>query len=129
RRGGDLPLPDHVRSAGQARGWRARLEGRRGHRERRWIGKGAKIVSSVTVGNGTVMGAFAVVSRNVRPYAVVVGNPGVEVKRRLTDEQIDALEAIARWDWPIERVLEAGPLLSSSNVDGFIAKGKALARA
>ena len=94
-----------------------------------WIGKGAKILSGVTIGNGAVIGAYSVVSRDVRPYAVVVGNPGVEVKRRFTDEQVQALEAIAWWDWPIERILIAVPLLSSTNVDAFIAKWKTLASA
>lgn len=93
-----------------------------------WIGKGAKVLSGVHIGNGAVVGAYAVVSRNVRPYAVVVGNPAVEVKRRFTDEQIDALEAIAWWDWPIETILEAVPMLSSANVEAFITKWKAMAR-
>lgn len=87
-----------------------------------WIGKGAKILSGVSVGNGAVVGAFAVVARSVRPYAVVVGNPAVEVKRRFTDAQIDALERISWWDWPIEQVLDAVPMLSSHGVDAFIAR-------
>jgi hypothetical protein len=75
----------------------------------------------VTIGDGAVIGAGSVVARDVRPYAVVVGNPASEVSRRFTDEQIDALERLRWWDWPIERILEQVPLLCSPDVSGLIA--------
>lgn len=86
-----------------------------------WIGRGAKILSGVTVGNGAVIGAYATVARDVNPYALVVGNPAVEVRRRFTEEQIAALERIAWWDWPLDRVLAAIPLLSSPDIGAFVA--------
>jgi acetyltransferase-like isoleucine patch superfamily enzyme len=85
-----------------------------------WIGKGSKILSGVRVGNGAVIGAYSVVPRDVRPYAIVVGNPAVEVRRRFTDEQIDMLQRIAWWDWPLQQILEAVPMLSTDNVGAFI---------
>lgn len=85
-----------------------------------WIGAGAKILSGVRIGHGSVVGAYAVVARDVRPYAVVVGSPAREVRRRFTDEQVDALLRIAWWDWPAEEVGERAALLSSSDVDSFI---------
>lgn len=86
-----------------------------------WIGRGARILSGVTVGNGAVIGASAVVGSDVRPYAVCVGNPAREVRRRFGDEQIAALERIAWWEWPEERIRAAIPRLTSSDVDRFIA--------
>lgn len=85
-----------------------------------WIGRGARIMSGVTVGNGAVVGAAAVVAGDVRPYAIVVGNPAREVRRRFGEEAIAALERIAWWDWPDERIVEAVPLLSSAQIDRFI---------
>ncbi len=46
------------------------------------IGAGAKILGSVTVGRGAIVGANAVVTRDVRPYAVVAGVPAREIKAR-----------------------------------------------
>lgn len=87
-----------------------------------WIGKGAKILSGVRIGNGAVIGAYAVVSRDVRAYAIAVGNPAVEVRRRFDDARIEALERAAWWDWPIEQVLDSIPLLSSPDIDSFLAR-------
>ena len=52
--------------------------------------------------------------------AIVVGNPAREVRRRFGEEAIAALERIAWWDWPDERIVEAVPLLSSAQIDRFI---------
>jgi acetyltransferase-like isoleucine patch superfamily enzyme len=77
-----------------------------------WIGRGARILSGTTIGNGAVVGASAVVAGDVRPYAIVVGNPALEVRRRFRDEQIEALERLAWWDWPEQRVVESAGLLN-----------------
>ena len=89
-----------------------------------WIGTGAKIMSGVTIGHGAVVGAGAVVTKDVRPYAVVVGNPGREVTRRFSDEQVDALLRLAWWDWPIEIIIKRVDLLCSPNVEELLAFGQ-----
>ena len=85
-----------------------------------WIGRGATILSGVTIGDGAVIGAEAVVAGDVRAYAVVVGNPAREVRRRFPDDVVAALERIRWWDWPLQRIEEKVPLLSSSDVSAFI---------
>lgn len=85
-----------------------------------WIGRGARVRSGVRVGDGAVIGAYAVVTRDVRPYAIVVGVPAREVNRRFTDEQVQALLQIAWWDWPIERIVRCVPQLCSDAIDAFI---------
>ncbi|KAH8066504.1 hypothetical protein JL722_950 [Aureococcus anophagefferens] len=64
-----------------------------------FIGAAATILSGVTVGDGAVVGAAAVVAKDVRPYAVVVGNPAREIKRRFDDATVDALLAERWWTW------------------------------
>lgn len=86
-----------------------------------WIGSGAVILSGVRIGDGAVIGARAVVASDVRPYAVVVGNPAREIRRRFSDPQVAALLEIAWWDWPMDRILEHVPELCSPAVDAFIA--------
>ena len=87
-----------------------------------WIGDGATILSGVNIGDGAVVGARALVANNVPAYAVVGGNPARLIRMRFSEEQIAALEKIAWWDWPDERVVEAIPLLCSGRVDDFIRK-------
>ncbi len=86
-----------------------------------WIGRGARVLSGVTVGDGAVIAGYSVVTRDVRPYAIVAGNPAREIRRRFGDEQVQALLAIAWWNWPLEEILRAVPQLCNENVDEFIA--------
>lgn len=85
-----------------------------------WVGTGALILSGVNIGDGAVIGARAVVASDVRPYAVVAGNPAREIRRRFTDEQVDALLRIAWWNWPEPRVREAVSELNGGSLDQFI---------
>jgi acetyltransferase-like isoleucine patch superfamily enzyme len=87
-----------------------------------WIGNGATILSGVTIGDGAVVGARAVVASPVRPYAIVVGNPAREVRRRFDDAQVDALLRIAWWSWPEDRVKEHVPELNGETVESFVAR-------
>ena len=85
-----------------------------------WIAKGAKVLSGVRIGHGAVVGAYSVVARDVRPYAVVVGNPAQEVKRRFSDDKVEALLRLAWWDWEMDDIVKAVPVLCSPDVDGLI---------
>jgi acetyltransferase-like isoleucine patch superfamily enzyme len=87
-----------------------------------WIGRGARVLSGVTIGDGAVIGGYSVVTKDVRPYAIVVGNPAREVRRRFSDEQIDALLSIAWWNWPMGKIIECVAELSDSDIDRFIAR-------
>jgi len=84
-----------------------------------WIGKGVTVLSGVCIGDGAVVGAYALVAKDVQPYAIVVGNPAREVRRRFDAEKVNRLAKLAWWDWPIERIMEAVPLLCSSDLDGL----------
>jgi acetyltransferase-like isoleucine patch superfamily enzyme len=81
----------------------------------------AFIRSGVTIGDGAVVAANAVVTRDVPPYAIVGGNPAKVIRHRATPEQIEALLEIKWWDWPEDEVLKAVPLLTSNDIDAFIA--------
>jgi len=71
-----------------------------------WIGTNAVILSGVHVGDGAVIGAGAIVTKDVEPYAVVGGVPAKLIRYRFPREMIDAFLRIKWWDWPIEKIEE-----------------------
>jgi acetyltransferase-like isoleucine patch superfamily enzyme len=76
-----------------------------------WIGHNAFIMPGVTeIGNGAVIGAGAVVTKDVPPYAVVVGNPGKIIKYRFSQESIDKIQQTAWWEKPIEEIMKSADL-------------------
>ncbi|HEX2886684.1 CatB-related O-acetyltransferase [Vineibacter terrae] len=89
-----------------------------------WIGFGATLLSGAVIGDGAVIGARAVVAGKIPPYAVVVGSPASVRRFRFAPPQIEALLQIRWWNWPIERILEFSALLSSPDIDAFIAAAR-----
>lgn len=61
-------------------------------------GRRALILPGVHVGNGAVIGAGAVVTKPVPPYAVVAGVPAAVVGQRIDDELIPLVESLSWWD-------------------------------
>lgn len=85
-----------------------------------WLCQAATILAGVTVGDGAVVTAGAIVTRDVPPYAIVGGVPAKVIRYRHTPEQIEALLHIRWWDWPEEDVRAATPLLAGDDIDAFI---------
>jgi acetyltransferase-like isoleucine patch superfamily enzyme len=71
-----------------------------------WIGYNACILPGVKLGNGCVVGANAVVTKDVPPYAIVVGCPARVLRYRFTERQIQLLEAVKWWTWSDRRLRE-----------------------
>ncbi|MEX2614884.1 MAG: CatB-related O-acetyltransferase [Alphaproteobacteria bacterium] len=69
-----------------------------------WIGAEAMILPGVRIGDGAIIGARAVVSRDVEPYTVVCGNPANTIRQRFDDETVRILRKVRWWDWPVERI-------------------------
>ncbi|HZF82337.1 MAG TPA: type B chloramphenicol O-acetyltransferase [Burkholderiaceae bacterium] len=84
-----------------------------------WIGAEAMILPGVSVGHGAVIGSRAVVARDVEPYAIVVGNPATEIRRRFPPEQVQMLLEMQWWDWPLPAIEAAMPMLCSGDIQGL----------
>lgn len=86
-----------------------------------WIGARATILSGVTVGDGAVIAAGAVVTKHVPPYAIVGGVPARVIKHRFPPETIAQLMRISWWEWPPEVVRGRKDWFYGS-IENFIAK-------
>lgn len=62
-----------------------------------WLGQRAMVMGGVHIGNGAVIGAGAIVTKDVPPYAIVAGVPAKIIRYRFTQETIDTLEQSAWW--------------------------------
>ncbi len=81
-----------------------------------WIGYDSLIMPGVKIGNGAIVSSRSVVVSDVPPYAIVGGNPARQLKQRFLPDTIAELEAIAWWDWPIERISEHLAIIVSADI-------------
>jgi hypothetical protein len=83
-----------------------------------WIGHGAMIMDNVHIYSGAIIGAGAVVRKDVPAYAVVIGNPGIIIHYRFTQDIIFQLIEIAWWDWDDDKIRRLLP--SMKNIHTFL---------
>lgn len=81
-----------------------------------WIGAEALIMPGVSIADGAVIGARALVTKNVEPYTVVGGNPARPIKKRFNDDAIQKLLQIKWWDWSLDTLKRNLNLLRSNDV-------------
>jgi acetyltransferase-like isoleucine patch superfamily enzyme len=85
-----------------------------------WLCSGCTILSGVTVGDGAVVAANSLVTKNVEPYSVVGGNPAKFIKWRFSEEVRKALLKSQWWTWSIDEIRSVTELLCSDNVADFL---------
>lgn len=86
-----------------------------------WMGMNVTILDNVSIGHGAVIGANSVVSSDIPPYAIAVGNPCKVVKYRFSEPIIDKLCA-SKW-WELEKIeLTLLGIQNNIDVDSFADK-------
>ncbi len=78
-----------------------------------WIGAYAIVLPGVTVGDGAVIGAGAVVTKDVPPYSIVVGVPAKVIRYRFSPEEIAILLRVKWWEWDVEEIKSKANLLKN----------------
>lgn len=84
-----------------------------------WIGYEAVILAGVTIGDGAIVGARAVVTKDVPPYTIVGGVPARPIRRRFSDKTVDTLLQLRWWDWPDEQVAEGMQFIQRGELEAL----------
>lgn len=82
-----------------------------------WIGQYVTIMPGVHIGDGAIIAARSVVTRDVPPYCIVGGNPTRIIRKRFDDKTIEYLLQLKWWDWKAEKIFENLNVLCSGNLE------------
>lgn len=85
-----------------------------------WIGYEAVIMAGVHIGDGAVIAARAVVTKDVPPYTIVGGTPARKIRMRFEEETIAGLQQIQWWNWSVEKIRQSLPYIMDGTVDRLI---------
>jgi acetyltransferase-like isoleucine patch superfamily enzyme len=73
-----------------------------------WIGSHALIKGGVTIGNGAIIGAYSIVTKDVEPFTIVAGNPAHVIRKRFHNDEINFLQKIQWWNLSDQKLKEYG---------------------
>jgi virginiamycin A acetyltransferase len=82
-----------------------------------WFGYDSLIKNGVTIGDGAIIAARAVVVKDIPPYSINAGNPAKVVKLRFDESTIERLIKIAWWNWDIHLINKNLPLICSLDIN------------
>ena len=82
-----------------------------------WFGYDSLVMNGVTVGNGAIIAARAVIVKDIPAYSIVADNPAKVVKMRFDEKTITLLQEIAWWDWSIEKINKHLKLICNLDVN------------
>lgn len=84
-----------------------------------WIGNGATIMQGINIGDGAIIAANSVVTKDVSPYTIVGGNPHREIRTRYDQETIQFLVDLKWWDWDVAKITKYLHFLTDGDIDGL----------
>jgi chloramphenicol O-acetyltransferase type B len=84
-----------------------------------WLGMRSMIMPGVTIGEGAIIAAHAVVTKDVEPYSIVAGNPAKVIKYRFEKDMIKRLLQLKMYDWSEEKFNRLKNLICGNDLDAL----------
>lgn len=81
-----------------------------------WIGQNAVILPGVKIGDGAIIAANSVVTKDVEPYSIHGGNPSKKIRQRFSDDIISTLLKVKWWDKEPKEITKILPILTDKDV-------------
>jgi len=85
-----------------------------------WIGYETVIMAGVHIGDGAIIAAHAVVTKDVPPYTIVGGTPAKEIRKRFDAEVIQQLFMLKWWDWSADKIRKCLPYIAEGKMDELL---------
>lgn len=89
-----------------------------------WIGYEAVIMAGVHIGDGAIIAARAVVTKDVPPYTIVGGTPAKEIRKRFDAEVIQQLLMLKWWDWSTDEIRQCLPYIMEGKINELLTRNK-----
>ena len=89
-----------------------------------WIGYEAVIMAGVHIGDGAIIAARAVVTKDVPPYTIVGGTPAKEIRKRFDAEVIQQLLILKWWNWSTDKIRQCLPYIAEGKMDELLTRNK-----
>ncbi len=81
-----------------------------------YLGWGTRLFCGLTIGDGATIGAYSLVTKDIPPYCIAVGQPIRVIRKRFSDEDIEFLLRLQWWDLPDNVIADIAHLLQSSEI-------------
>lgn len=82
-----------------------------------WIGQNVTILPGVHIGDGAIIGANSVVTKDIPAYHIAGGNPCKIIRKRFNEELINYLEEIKWWNWEEDKIFKNLEILCSNDIE------------
>lgn len=89
-----------------------------------WIGYEAVIMAGVHIGDGAIIAARAVVTKDVPPYTIVGGTPAKEIRKRFDAEVIQQLLLLKWWNWSTDKIRQCLPSIMEGKINELLTRNK-----
>lgn len=89
-----------------------------------WIGSEAVIMAGVHIGDGAIIAARAVVTKDVPPYTIVGGTPAKEIRKRFDAEVIQQLLLLKWWNWSTDKIRQCLPYIMEGKINELLTRNK-----
>lgn len=78
------------------------------------------IMAGVHIGDGAIIAARTVVTKDVPPYTIVGGMPARQIRKRFEPDVIERLQALKWWDWPVHKIQHCLLYLMKGDIESLL---------